>query len=552
MVNIIILLLLFLCNQCLCDICKTCICSASNAGPIINCHDRHLGTNEVLNFDLLTLNKDRPLNKLILSKNNIVLLPINELKNLKHLKRLDVSQNQLDNIHSYIFENLNELEELNYSYNSLWNFDISILNSVSFLSKLNLSHNQISNLEKSLKNATTKLKALDISHNKLVDLNFLDGLPELEYLNLSFNKFVTLPTNSLLYMHHLKILYVNNNHLLSLNFQNLPLSLIELYTENNLIDTVIFQKSSIRTLNIQNNNISIIHKNLTLLEELQKLNISKNSLLDFPDVFLKNLEMLDISSNNLTIIPETISTKNFPNLKTFKINGNRLKDIKIRSELNLEMFEVKFVETIEKIDRETFLMLKEKKNGCINVTVSNNAKLNTIEENVFQHMNICFLDLSNNYFTYLPLKLFNLNVYNKNNSTKTNLKYLINLQGNPFTCNCSLQWILNELVPKLYSINPSLLEDLRCADPPPLANKRMIHWYNWKGEVFCDEFSHFAERMSVNVAGVSSNQVVTFKTGPGMIAVLATVSALLAILMIIGILLTRRMTAKRRRVNRRF
>jgi len=168
-------------------------------------------------------------------------------------------------------------------------------------------------------------------------------MPELEYLNLSFNKLITLPVNSLLYMQHLKILRVNDNHLFSLNFQNLPLSLLELYTENNFINTVSFQKSSIHILNIQNNNISNIYNNLTLLEELTNLNISRNSLSDFPNVFLKSLETLDVSFNDLTIIPETISIKNFPSLRIFKVNGNHLKDIKIRSELNLEIFEVKFI-----------------------------------------------------------------------------------------------------------------------------------------------------------------------------------------------------------------
>ncbi|XP_018406911.1 PREDICTED: leucine-rich repeat and fibronectin type-III domain-containing protein 4-like [Cyphomyrmex costatus] len=300
MLNIIILLLLFLCNQCLCDICKICICFTSNAGLIIDCYDRHLETNEVLNFDLLTLDKHQPLNKLILSKNDIMLLPLNELKHLKHLKRLDLSQNKFDNIHSDIFKNLNELEDLDYSSNLLLSFDISVLSTSSSLSKINLSYNHMNNIEISLKNATTKLKVFDVSHNNLVDLNFLDVMPELEYLNLSFNKLTTLP-----------------------------------------------------------------------------------------------------------------------------------------------------------------------------------------------------LDLSNNRFTHLSSKLFNINVYNKNVS---NLKYLINLQGNPFICNCSLQWMLNELIPKLYITDPSLLEDLRCAKPPELANKRMIHWYKWKGEVFCDEFSHFAERMIVNTA----------------------------------------------------
>lgn len=218
-------------------------------------------------------------------------------------------------------------------------------------------------------------------------------MPELEYLNLSFNKFITLPANLLLNMQHLKILCINNNWLLSLNFQNLPSSLLELHTESNLINTVSFQKSSIHTLNIQNNNISNIYNNLTLLEKLKNLNISRNSLSNFPDIFLKNLEILDVSFNNLTIIPKTISIKNFPNLRILKVNGNRLKDIKIWSELNLEIFEIKFVETIEKIDKKTFLMLKEKKNDCINVTISSNTKLNMIQENVFQHMNICSVSI---------------------------------------------------------------------------------------------------------------------------------------------------------------
>ncbi|XP_070168586.1 leucine-rich repeat-containing protein 40 [Polyergus mexicanus] len=539
--NIIMLFLLIVRNKCLCDICKTCICSTLNTGAIIDCHNKHLGVNDVLNFDLFTLDQHQPLNKLILSKNNIVLLPINELKNLKHLKKLDLSQNQLDNIHLDIFKNLNDLEDLNYSHNLLWGFDISILNIDSSLSKFNLSHNRINSMERSSENTTIKLKVLDVSHNNLTNLNFLDGLPQLKYLDLSFNKLTILPTKSLFCLQHLKILYINNNHLLDLNLQNFPLSLLELYAGNNFINHLLLQKSSIRILNIQNNRIPDISKNLTLLEGLKDLNINRNSLSGFPDVFLKDLEILDLSFNNLRMIPETVSIKNFPNLRILKVNKNRLKDIKIRSELRLERLEVNFVETIKEISKEAFLMLREKENDCINITISSNKKLSTIEKNVFQHMNICFLDLSNNCFAHLPSELFDVNV-----------NYLINLQGNPFICNCSLQWMLNIIVPKLYLMKPSLLEDLRCAGPSPLTNKRMIHWYKWKGKVFCDDFSHLAERMTVNIASIFDKQVVTFETSPGMIAALATAITLLAILTIIGILLTQRMIAKKRRINRKF
>lgn len=538
--NIIILLFLIVCNKCLGDICNTCICSSLNSGVIIDCHDRHLRIlNEAFNFDILTFNRYQSLNKLILSNNDLVFFPIKELENLKHLKKLDLSNNQLDNIHSDIFKHLNDLEDLNYSHNLLWGFDISILNTDSSLSKFNLSHNQINNLKRSSENITTKLKILDVSHNNFNNLNFFDDFLELEYLDLSFNNLISLPAKSLLRLQHLKILYINNNHLLDLNFENLPLSLLELYAKNNFINSLLLQKSSVRILNIQNNCIPNIYKNLTLLKELKDLNINGNSLSEFPDIFLKDLETLDLSFNNFTMIPETVSIKNFPNLRILKVNGNPLENVKIRSELRLEKFEVNFAKMIKKISKDTFLMLKERKNNCINITVSSNTNLSTIEENVFQHMNICSLDLSNNCFAHLSSKVFDVNA-----------KYLINLQGNPFICNCSLQWMLNALVPKIYSMKPGLLENLRCAGPPPLTNKRMVHWYKWKERVFCDVFSQSAER-TVDTA-IYSKQVMTIETSSGMITALATAITLLAILTIIGILLTRKMIMKKRRINRRF
>lgn len=183
------------------------------------------------------------------------------------------------------------------------------------------------------------------------------------------------------------------------------MSLLELYAENNFINYLLLQKSSIRILNIQNNRIPDISKNLTLLEGLKDLNINGNSLSEFPDVFLKDLETLDLSFNNLTMIPETISIKNFPNLKILKVNGNHLTDIKIRSELRLKRLEVNFVKTIEEIGKETFLMLQEKENDCINITISNNKKLSTIEKNVFQHMNICSVSI---FYNLLDKKYFHM------------------------------------------------------------------------------------------------------------------------------------------------
>lgn len=172
------------------------------------------------------------------------------------------------------------------------------------------------------------------------------------------------------------------------------MSLLELYAGNNFIHRLLnLQKSSIRILNIQNNYISNINISLISLQKLKDLNINGNLLSTFPDIFLKDLDTLDLSFNNFTTIPEIVSVKNFPNLRILKVNGNNLKDVKIKSELKLKRFEVSFVRTIKEIGKETFSMLKERENDCINITISHNMRLEIIEKNVFQHMNICSVSI---------------------------------------------------------------------------------------------------------------------------------------------------------------
>lgn len=410
---------------------------------IVDCRDKNFGTNDVLYYDLTTLDNHQLFSKLILSKNNIVLLPVQVLRNLKFVKVLDLSQNHLDSVHPDIFNNLNSLEDLDYSSNLLYSFDISILNAASSLTKLNLSLNEISNLKKSLPCTEIKLRVLDLSHNNLVhlpkdmlnpleqleylDLSFnkltnleisgsekgsqsteiklkvlnlshnnlvhlpkdiLNSLGQLEYLDLSFNKLTNLQTNSLVQL-HLKVFRINDNHLQFLNLQDFPLSLTELYAGNNFINILSPKKLFLHVLNLENNQISNLWENLTLLEEIRHLNLSGNGLTDFPEIVMKKVELLDLSLNNLSIIPESISTKNFPMLKKLYVNGNHLKDARIRSELRLNVFEASFVGDIEEINEEMFQKLRERENECINMTISNNMKLRVLQENVFRHMNVC-------------------------------------------------------------------------------------------------------------------------------------------------------------------
>ncbi|XP_076648197.1 leucine-rich repeat 47 [Halictus rubicundus] len=118
-------------------------------------------------------------------------------------------------------------------------------------------------------------------------------------------------------------------------------------------DRQILRLQSLRILNLSNNQISSLPKELGLLQHLQELNLSQNRLdkavkwvwLDQPAI-KNNLKLLDISNNMLTIIPKEIgklhaivnfkvsknvlthlpqSLGSLPNLKYLDVSKNNLK-----------------------------------------------------------------------------------------------------------------------------------------------------------------------------------------------------------------------------------
>ncbi|OAD62085.1 hypothetical protein WN48_07738 [Eufriesea mexicana] len=170
--------------------------------------------------------------------------------------------------------------------------------------------------------------------------------------------------------------------------------------------------------------------------------------------------------------------------------------------------------------------------------------LSFIHEDAFKHMNLCSLDLSNNQLSYVAQKLILHNC--------TSVTCRINLQGNPFKCNCALQWMLNDLIPKLYSAHPHLLDDLRCSWPLQISDMRMVHWYGWKDQIFCTNESVFNENLSMNAAGVVTHEMIKLDSSPGLLVAVGIATTVLTILIIVGIIWTQRIIMKKRRVNRKF
>lgn len=108
--------------------------------------------------------------------------------------------------------------------------------------------------------------------------------------------------------------------------------------------------------------------------------------------------------------------------------------------------------------------------------ISHCPKLQFIDANAFDETDLCKLDLSYNQLTSITPNL----------TEWRNLRGEINLQGNPWDCSCSGQWLVDEIVPMIYQHESLqyLLDDLRCARPANRKNTRLIKYLNHRG-AFC-------------------------------------------------------------------
>ncbi|XP_046468257.1 leucine-rich repeat protein soc-2 homolog [Neodiprion pinetum] len=546
-------LLLVICNLhgwAECSMCETCICSSTDSAWIVNCQGKRLEDNNHHRFDLLMFDEQPHLSVLNLAENGMNFLPTDMFTNLVNLKTLNLSGNHLQEIPENAFDQLWSLVDLDLSRNNLTALPERMITKITNLQRLNLSQNQLSVLDPDLK-LLTNLTWLDVSHNNIQSLEngSLQSLTQLEHLDLSFNRIDSLGENNVIHLTQLATLILNNNRLVYLSPHELPVSITNLNAGYNMITNVPETLNNLQKLDMEYNEIVELNDNLSLLNRAKSLNFSGNKLTDFPNVKFEKLETLDLSFNKLSVVPETLTSENIPELSTLVISGNPIRELKFNAKLNLEWLIAQSLELVESIEEDAFSNLdNERSEGCLNLIISQNKRLTKIDANAFRDVNLCSLDLSSNNLSSISPGLIKM----QNNTGL--LKYGVNLQSNPFHCDCTLQWMLVDLVPKLYDAYPQLLDDLKCASPPEKKYMRMLHWYKWKDQVFCEDSQILVSKVVVEAAGVmsQSSETIKIESSTGMLAALIGAVVVLSMLVTVGIVLARRIAIKRSRKNRRF
>ncbi|XP_022251317.1 leucine-rich repeat-containing protein 40-like isoform X2 [Limulus polyphemus] len=413
------------------------------------------------------------LNKLILASNKLSTIS-SEISNLVDLTVLDVHDNQLTSLPDTLGDLL-ALTKLSLGHNHLQTLPKNIFY-LKELHSLFLQYNQIEVLEEDI-GQLTLLEHLDLSYNRLRSIPYTLGyLTHLWKLNLSNNKLKFLPpevgnmcalrcldiTHNALTklpdeigsLSKLEQLFVRHNQLVCLPFLKSCTSLKELQAGNNRITEVpqelLETIKSVKILDLRDNKISTLPEEITILQELERLdlsnnslssgkvlnnipeelvkkaaeeevtsiNLSKNALTDISpclDILASKVSELNLAFNKFSSLPQLVG--NFSKLLYLDLRNNQLGDLPLElsklstlRELYLcnNRFE-KIPTVVFTFDKLEILFASDNRITSINVLGLTKLPILTV------------LDLRNNNITNVPPELGNLR----------QLRSLV-LEGNPF------------------------------------------------------------------------------------------------------------------------
>ena len=365
-------------------------------GLKILCTDSHLGQLEPAGFSSLHF-----LEELVIDGCALESLPSNAFEGLVSLKKLTVSTRNLSvlRLQSDSFSHLSGLERLDLSDSRVRHFPAAEICKLSQLTHLNLSTNvigSIADLNLQHESCLPRLEVLDLSNNEMTSLE-TDSLPggaSLQELRLQKN-FIRFIAPDVFLNSSIRRLDMSNNqinHLPSALLQSLPL----------------------QSLLLANNTLSVLDPDLlTGQKQLELLDLSGNLLASSAlsplltrDMF--SLLELDLSGNLLdSLRPDFLLT--LPNIQKLRLAANRLSSLQLSPSLfqlrELDLSHNKLV----KIEADNF-------NGLESLTHLSLAanQIQTIHSATFRNASqILVLDISDNQLMDIP----------------ESLKYLTNLQS---------------------------------------------------------------------------------------------------------------------------
>lgn len=260
---------------------------------------------------------------------------------LSQLLNLDLSYNEIDFIPEGFLDHLTSLRFLNLSRNCLRAFEAQRASSLPCLVLLDISHNALETLELHTR-ALGSLRTLFLQDNALQDLHpyTFAGLASLQSLNLQGNRVSPCgrPGESGLSgcvafsgISSLRILNLVNNEMEMLRagaFLHTPLTELDVSANPGLdvaTGALAGLESSLEVLALQGNGLEVLQVDLPCFSCLKQLNLAENRLSRLPAwTQAVSLEVLDLRNNSFSFLPGSAMGGLETSLRRLYLQGNPL------------------------------------------------------------------------------------------------------------------------------------------------------------------------------------------------------------------------------------
>lgn len=409
----------------------------------------------------------REVRRVYLQNNSLTLLAPGLLEGLDQLQDLDLSNNELSNrwVNKDTFRGLVRLVVLNLAYNKLNRIDSSVFHDLYTLQILNLEHNAIDFIAEGAFGELKNLHALTLSYNKLkrIESYHFNGMYALNQLLLDSNEIDHISGHAFSNVTNLGDLSLNDNHLGrvpvglgKLRFlKTLDLGKNTIQSINNssfegldqiyglrLVDNHIVNISrdtfstlpSLRVLNLASNRIDYVEQSAFASNPtLQAVRLDDNQLTDISGVFtnLQSLIWLNVSSNNIL----WFDFGHLPtSLEWLDIHDNEINELgnrfDVTNSLKIKMLDVSF-NSLTEISEDSIP-------ASIETLFLNNNKIRLVKPRTFfKKNNLEKVVLYGNDLRHLDLAALSLDQVSDDRDLPQ-----FYVGGNPFYCDCNMEWIL--------------------------------------------------------------------------------------------------------------
>ncbi|KAJ8921672.1 hypothetical protein NQ315_010581 [Exocentrus adspersus] len=298
-----------------------------------NLQQLHLWKNELTTVNRNIFTGLKQLKSLELSSNKIVSIDDDTFADLVELVNISLRSNNLQIVNSNIFQNNKALEGIRLGHNPNLTLSDYVFANLTNLANINIDNSNLETLPEHIFEGSINLVEISIKNNNITELPeiIFDNLRKLKKLNLEGNKFNSLPDNIFSSLISLEELYLQGNELVEID------------------DNVFRRTPKLKILNLRHNHIKTIHLHAFIeLKELIELDLSQNEYdLNYGEVEGLNpfsgcveLQRLNLSQNTIDRFPENI-LENKLKLVALDLNYNKISYIRMASLITLSPYGVK-------------------------------------------------------------------------------------------------------------------------------------------------------------------------------------------------------------------